>query len=299
VGGGRRSTRCKGGGGYTFDPNAAGFPQKESGFLASFPPVEAVVRTLTLLESLNRYPVASLAQLHHQTGIPKPSLVRLLQTLEGMGYVRRAPKLGSYQLTSKVRVLASGFHSEPRIVEVVAPLLDALTATVKWPAALVLPDQGAAVIRYSTTPRSPLALLHSTIDMRLSLATRALGRACLAFCGEEEREVLIRESLASGDPESRAALDRRSLDANLELVRRQGYALRDPKVRPVSKTLAIPLFDANRVVGAIGITWFASTMSDEEAIARYLAPLRRVADEAKVALSRLDESAETSAPQDV
>lgn len=260
--------------------------------MASYPPVEAVVRTLQLLESLNRYPVSSIAQLHQQTGIPKPSLVRLLQTLEGQGYVRRAPRLGSYHLTSKVRVLASGFHSEPRIVEVVAPLLDALTASIKWPAALAIPDQGMAVIRYSTTPRSPLALLHSTIDMRLSLMTRALGRAYLAFCEDEEREALIRDALASGDPESLAAQDRRSLDATLELIRRQGYALRDPKVRPVSKTLAVPVFDASRVVGAIGVTWFTSTMSDAEAIARYLGPLQQVAEQARAGLNQLEASAD-------
>ncbi|MES2184885.1 MAG: DNA-binding transcriptional regulator [Pseudomonadota bacterium] len=253
--------------------------------MASFPPVEAVVRAVQLLECLNQHPVTSIAQLHRQTGIPKPSLVRLLQTLEGLGYVRRAPKPGGYLLTSKVRILASGYHSEPRIVEIVAPLLDLLTEKVKWPAALAIPDSGAAVIRYSTIPHSPLALLHSSIDMRLSLLTRALGRAYLAFCDAEEREALISLADVAENPENIAVRNRRSLDATLELIRRQGYALRDPKVRPVSNTLAIPIFDAHRAVGSIGITWFASTMGDGEAVRRYLDLLQGVAAQAKLALS--------------
>ena len=254
--------------------------------MASFPPVEAVVRTLHLLETLNAYPVTGIAQLHRQTGIPKPSLVRLLQTLEGEGYVRHEPRRG-YMLTSKVRALASGFHSEPRIVEVLAPLMDALTAEVKWPVALVVPDQDAAVIRYSTTPRSPLALLHSSIDMRLSLVTRGMGLAYLAFCDPDEREILIGLAAQSKDPENAVARQRESLDATLELIRRQGYALRHPKVRPVSNTLAVPVFDANRAVGAIGLTWFASTMPAAEAIERYLAPLQGVAAQARDALASL------------
>ena len=254
--------------------------------MASFPPVEAVVRAVQLLECLNLQPVASIAQLHQQTGIPKPSLVRLLQTLEMLGYVRRGPKAGAYLLTSKVRGLASGFHSEPRIVEVVAPLLDELTQSIKWPAALAVPDNGAAVIRYSTISNSPLALLHSSIDMRLSLFTRALGRAYLAFCGEEEREALISLANIASNPEDAAALHRKSLDATLELIRRQGYALRDPKVRPVSKTLALPVFDAHRVVASVGVTWFTSTMSDDEAVRRYLGLLQSVADRAKKALTQ-------------
>lgn len=254
--------------------------------MASFPPVEAVVRTLRVLEALNTYPVVGIAQLHRQTGIPKPSLVRLLQTLAGEGYVRHEPRRG-YMLTSRVRALASGFHSEPRIVEVLAPLMDALTAEVKWPVALAVPDSDAAVIRYSTVPRSPLALLHSSIDMRLSLVTRGLGLAYLAFCDPDEREILIGMALQSGDPENAVARQRKALDATLELVRRQGYALRHPKVRPVSNTLAVPVFDANRAVGAIGLTWFASTMPASEAVERYLAPLQDVAARAREALIAL------------
>jgi IclR family mhp operon transcriptional activator len=253
--------------------------------MASFPPVEAVVRAVRLLECLNQHPVTSIAQLHRQIKIPNPSLVRLLQTLEGLGYVRRAPKPGGYLLTSRVRVLASGYHSEPRIVEVVAPLLDALTAIVKWPAALAIPDHGAAVIRYSTIPNSPLALLHSSIDMRLSLITRALGLAYLASCEPEERDALVSLADVADNPENAAARNRASLDATLELIRRQGYALRDPKVRPVSNTLAIPIFDAHRAVGAVGITWFTSTMGPDEAIRRYLGLLQGVAAETKRALS--------------
>lgn len=254
--------------------------------MASFPPVEAVVRAMQLLECLNRHPVTSIAQLHLETRLPKPSLVRLLQTLEGLGYVRRAPKPGGYLLTSKVRILASGYHSEPRVVEVVAPLLEALTEKIRWPAALTMPDNGAAVIRYSTIPNSPLALLHSSIGMRLSLITRSLGRAYLAFCEDEEREALISLADVAENPENIAAQNRRALDSTLELVRRQGYALRDPKVRPVSNTLAIPVFEAQRVIGAIGITWFTSTMNADEAIKRYLGLLQGVATQAKKVLSK-------------
>lgn len=258
--------------------------------MASFPPVEAVVRTMRLLESLNRHPVSSIAQLHRATGIPKPSLVRLLQTLEGQGYVRHAPQPGGYLLTSKVRILASGYHSEPRLVEIVAPLLDALTEKIKWPSALSMPDDGAAVVRYTTTPNSPLALLHSTIGMRLSLLTRALGLAYLAFCEPQEREALISLADVAENPENVAGQDRRRLNSTIELIRRQGYALRDPKVRPVSNTLAIPIFDAHRVVGAVGITWFASTMSADEAVKRYLGLLQEVAAQARAGLMATQEA---------
>ena len=95
--------------------------------MPSSPPVEAVVRALQILEALNRQPAATLTFLHGETGIPKPSIVRLLQTLEACGYVRHTDQRGAYRLTSRVRELTSGYHSEPRVVEVVGPLLERLT----------------------------------------------------------------------------------------------------------------------------------------------------------------------------
>jgi IclR family mhp operon transcriptional activator len=54
----------------------------------------------------------------------------------------------------------------------------------------------------------------------------------------------------------------------------------------VSKTLALPVFDAHRVVASVGVTWFTSTMSDDEAVKRYLGLLQEVAATAKTALAQ-------------
>ncbi len=49
--------------------------------------VQSVTRAFELLEELNRHRVASLHALHHATGLPKPTVVRLLKTLCAMGFV--------------------------------------------------------------------------------------------------------------------------------------------------------------------------------------------------------------------
>jgi len=68
-------------------------------FVGSFPPVNSVVRALDLLRALNRRPISSVDDLYVATGIPKPSIVRLLQTLEARGLVRHASQHGAYYLT--------------------------------------------------------------------------------------------------------------------------------------------------------------------------------------------------------
>jgi IclR family transcriptional regulator, mhp operon transcriptional activator len=246
--------------------------------VASFPPVNSVVRALDLLQAMNSRPASTIDELHGQTGIPKPSIVRLLQTLEGRGLVRRAPKRGAYCLTSGVRALSSGYHSEPKLIEIASPLLDEMTRRLKWPLGIAMPNSDAVVIQYSTIHLSPLSLLHSTVGLRLSLVSRAHGRAFLAFCDENEQEALIRILQKSELPEDFPAREDAAFRALLATIRSRGIATRHSMVRTVSNTLAVPVFEQSRVVGTVGLTFIASAMEAQEAIERYGADLRQLAN---------------------
>jgi IclR family mhp operon transcriptional activator len=190
--------------------------------------------------------------------------------------VRHAPQHGAYYLTSEILTLSAGYHSEPRLVEAAATLLDELTRQIKWPLAIAVPDADAMVVRYSTIPLSPLSLLHSTIGMRLSFVSRALGRAYLAFCEPDEQAMLIKLLQTSSAPEDATARDAVALRAILNEVCARGLATRDPHVRAVSNTLAVPIYEASRVVATVGLTFFASAMTPEEAIRRYRTDMLRL-----------------------
>lgn len=238
-------------------------------------PINVVVRTLQILRALNLQPVSTLDALHKHTSIPKPSIVRLLQTLEAEGLVRRAPQYGAYYLTSEVNSLSSGYHSEPRIVEASAAIADRLTQDLKWPVSIAVHDGDAMIVRYSTIPQSPLSFFHSTINMRISLLTQAMGRAFLAFTDPLERDALINMLVNSPQSTDGGVMDASALLGILKDVQACGYALRDPRVRPESSTIAVPVFEGVRVVATIGLTWFSSSLRVEQAVERFLEPLQQ------------------------
>jgi IclR family mhp operon transcriptional activator len=247
--------------------------------MSSFSPIRSVTRALDVLAAMNRHAFCALETLHQQTRIPKPTLVRILETLQSKGMVSRGPQYGTYCLTSEVKTLSAGYHGEPRLIEAAAAPAEALTRKIKWPLALAVPDYDAVVVRYSTIPHSPLALLHSTLNMRLSLVGRALGRAYMAFCSREERKVLLDILRMSSHEEDQMARNASQLQAMLKKTRQQGYALRAPGIRPVSGTLALPIMEGPRVVATIGMTWMTSAISDPQAVERYLQPLQALSEE--------------------
>jgi IclR family mhp operon transcriptional activator len=250
-------------------------------------PVNVVVRALHLLRAMNRQPVSTIDTLHKQTGLPKATIVRLVQTLVSEGLVKPAPKYGAYYLTAEVNALASGYHSEPRIVEASAAVADALTRSLKWPVSVAVHDGDAMIVRYSTIPESPLSFFHSTINMRLSLLRQALGRAYLAFCDPLAQQALLELLAHDAAPDVAAEAAAPATQQMLAQVRSQGYALRDPRVRPESSTIAVPIFEAERVVATIGLTWFSSTMSGAQAVERFLPALKQAAADVALALDRL------------
>lgn len=230
--------------------------------MAHYPPVQSVVRALTLLRSINQRRVATVRDLHKDTGLPKPTIVRLLHTLVSEGYVANDKMIGGYCVTSLVPALSAGFHGAPMIVEAARPWCSDLTRRHKWPIALAMLDGAHVSVRFSTIPDSPVSPFHATLNMRLSLVSRALGRAYLACCPDEEREILVQSLKKSTNPEDKPS----NLDATVAGVRsfvaKHGYAIRDPHVEPKnSSTIAMPIFHGDRVLATIGLTYFRSAVS--------------------------------------
>ncbi|WP_170182136.1 DNA-binding transcriptional regulator [Phreatobacter stygius] len=245
--------------------------------MSSFPPVQSVVRAFNLLVEVNRAGLTTVGDLHRRTRLPKPTIVRLLETLVAAGYVYRDERLRGYQVTSQVAELSSGFHGAPMVIEAARPWAAALTQQIKWPTAVCVLDHDAVVVRFSTIPDSPISPFHATIGYRLSLGARALGRAYLAFCPDAERRILIDLMKVSPDPENHL-LSEDELERLIATARRKGFAERDLEVEPRSSaTVAVPLMLGERVLGTFGITYFRSAVATPEARARLVFPLKEAA----------------------
>lgn len=249
--------------------------------MASFMPVRSVERALTILEHLNLNNVTAVRDLHAATGLPKPTIVRLLQTLEQMGYVSNDARHGGYQVTSKVTSLSSGFHGDPLVVEAGRAHAIMLTKQLIWPATIAILDETHMVVRYSTIPDSPNSPFHATINMRLTLNQHALGLAYLAFCNRDEQDLLIKSVLCpDGEADGRSIEKERVFRRKLQTVRSQGFAERIPVMKPKSSnTIAVPIISEDRVLGTLGITYFRSAYSREEAIERFVDKLQGAASD--------------------
>jgi IclR family mhp operon transcriptional activator len=261
--------------------------------------IRALERGLQVLGVLRASPISSLHHLHLTTGMPKPTLLRILHTLDQAGLVSRRLVDGQYRLSTYTGEVRKRDRHE-RVAEAAAPVLIRLCDKVKWPSDLFVPAGDHMEKRESSRPHSPF-VLQSNRDQQVGWGVgwllTGVGRAYLAWCPEKEREQILRRLRKSDNPQDRLAHDPKRLDRILDETRRLGYATRDPAFGGTSyrdflggsyggpprddglAAIAVPLTDGARVHGSINILWIKTAFTVEQFAARHLTDLQAAARE--------------------
>ena len=240
-------------------------------------PVEPVIRAFSVLEALNLRPVTSLAVLAQTTKLPKPTLVRLLDTLIAGGYVRRVSRRDGYELAERVVRLSGGFRHADAVVEAARPFLSALTAEHKWPVALATLNRDAMLIRASTTRESPFSTDTNLLNRRVPMLLSALGRAYIAYCPDQERRTILDLLRASAREADRPARDANYVRHLLRTIRAKGFASTTPVAGDPARGLAVPIPSGANVLAAMTLRYIGSAVSEDEAAKRYLTSMQEAA----------------------
>jgi IclR family mhp operon transcriptional activator len=240
------------------------------------------------MQMLQTSSIASLHDIHRATHISKPSLLRILNTLEHAGVVSRRLADGHYRLSAFARA-ARKRDAYERVAEAAAPVLDRLCQKVKWPSDMLVPAGDHMERRETSRALSPF-ITHSPFHTLRQIGTKVnwlltgVGRAYLAFCPAGERERILERLRRSDKPEDRLARDSRRLEQILAETRMRHFGIRDPGfvggpygTPPFDDGLAgiaIPLQDGRHVHGSINILWIKTAFTVDEFAARHLADLQ-------------------------
>ena len=240
--------------------------------------IEPVRRSFAVLEALNRRRTSTLGELALETGLPKPTLSRLLETLIALGYAARISRQLGYRITDRVLGLSGGIRFVDHLVDAAAPHMRRFTRGEGWPLYLGTISSGAVVVRFSTAPESPMSLDAAGYALRLSPFTGAMGRAYLAFCPEAERRDILAANGFPGGDLMKAGRRGLALAAALERIRRDGYAFQMPPKPRRTHGIGVAIRHGGHVLAAMSLRFTRSAMSEAQAAARFAPALARVAE---------------------
>jgi IclR family mhp operon transcriptional activator len=234
--------------------------------------VNALHKGLGILRLLNERGVCQIRHLHEATGMPKPTILRMLGTLAEAGYVSRDAESG-YGVTAKVRELASGYDAKTDLLRAAKPVLDKLRKECAWPVNLAIFDHDAMMIA-DTGKTSGIHSINSPVGTRLSATITALGRSYLAFLPEDEAARIL-SSLAKRGELASGGMDQ--MIQQLALVRRKGHAICNQELARTTRAVAAPILAGGKPVGAINMTAATQVLSMKKAEAIFAPLLKRAA----------------------
>jgi DNA-binding IclR family transcriptional regulator len=174
--------------------------------------IKGLERGLQVLQFLQSNPISSLHEVHTSTKISKPSLLRILHTLERSGLVSRRLGDGRYRVSANLTRMARRRAGYDRIAEAAAPVLDRLCQQISWPSDLLVPAGDHMEIVETSQTHSPFLIKVSGIGQPVNWLLSAVGRVYLAFCADKEREVILQRLRKSDKPEDRLAHDPKRLE---------------------------------------------------------------------------------------
>ncbi|MGO9361676.1 MAG: DNA-binding transcriptional regulator [Xanthobacteraceae bacterium] len=250
--------------------------------------VRSLQRGLEILRAVNASGGIRAGPLAQAVDLPRPTVYRLLVTLEELGYVERAVSSDQFRVTRKAAGLGDGFDAGVLVAQHLGPIIYDLGHRFVWPFDLLIYENAAMVVQETTHARSPLSIDRGMIGRRLPVLRTSSGRAYLSFCPQEERAVILRHISRLDDPEDRPFLVARVLQQMIHDTRERGYAIRDgTEFNPKTSSISLPIIRGDVVLGCLSVIWIKTAMTLDEAVGEFVLPLQ----EATAAIVRSIDSA--------
>lgn len=240
--------------------------------------VRSIQRGLEVLSEVNRSGGIRASELAQRLDLARPTVYRLLETLEELGYVRRSGSDDRFRVTRKASSLGDGYDPGLIVSEAAMPVIGDLSKKLVWPVDLSIYENAAMVVQETTHAQSPLSIDRGMIGSPLPMLRTSAGRAYLAFCPVAEREIIVKHLARIDDPDDRPFLDRQYLERMLAETRSRGFGVRtEGEYNSKTSSIAVPIVKSSEVLGCISIIWIRTALEPAEAMQQFATPMMKAA----------------------
>jgi len=214
--------------------------------------LSAVNRTILILETLSKINKINLEHLAKKTNLPKPTLLRFLNSLISLGYVHKDNN-DLYSLTLKMFSMGSNSLSHINLIDIAAPFADELCNYFKETVHMGILDENHAV--YVLKRESSYTIrMYSRVGKRIPLYCTAIGKNLLSDLDNSAIKEYIRDT--EFIPFTKHTLTKEELSSQLEQIKNQGWAEDDQEHEEGITCIGASIRDfSGQTVAALSVSW--------------------------------------------
>jgi DNA-binding IclR family transcriptional regulator len=240
--------------------------------------VPALTRGLDILRLFKRTrPVIAAPDMARELGIPRSTVHRLTQVLEGMGFLQKTNGDRDYTLGPAVLTIGFEYLGSLDVVDLAEQHLMRLRDETGYSAHLVARN-GREIVYLSRYPGRTTISSSIAVGATLPAHATVIGRVLLAdLSAEELRDLYSGQTMTRYTDQTPTTIAK--LEALLTEDRRRGYVAATSFFEPGLTTVAAPVRDrSGRVMSAISITALGITIPAEVVHGELKAKVLAVAD---------------------
>jgi len=239
--------------------------------------VESLARGLSVIQAFGRDRSAmTLSDMARATGLPKPTVRRVLHTLTDVGYVETDGRV--FRLTPKVMTLAMAYLGSDMVATVLQPACERVMAMTGESCFAGILDGDDMMMIAHANRRFPLGLVPS-IGLRMPALFTAAGRVMLGMLPDGELDKRLKKASLQGNTQF-TVTDKKALRAAILQARKDGFCMTKQEADLGYCAIAVPLRRSDgTAVGAFSIPARAERCAAEpDLMASLLAILREEVD---------------------
>ena len=243
--------------------------------------VRSLARGLQILRYLNISGGARVLEIAKALVLPRPTVYRLLHTLEEEGYVLFSATDARARVTPLTATLGENALGRSQLCQVAGPIMTEFTKCHSWPVDLSIYNDLHMIVQETTHGRSPLSIDTGMAGFLLPMLRSSAGRAYLAYCSDNQKNIILDLLSREGHPKDKYFLLPRWRRETLTVYTSQGFATRGPNTfRPKTSSIAVPICTCdNTILGCLSIIWITKAMTMDEAAQQYSKLLTQAASE--------------------
>ena len=235
------------------------------------------LKGLSVIEAFDRdHEALTIADVAKAAGLDRATARRCLLTLVKLGYAETDER--RFRLTARILRLGYAYLSATPLPRLIQPYLERLSeATGESCSASVL--DGTEIVYVARASQKRVVSIGLSVGSRLPAYCASMGRVLLAALPPAEARATLQASdIRKLTPRTATEIPR--IEAILEEVRRQDYAIVDQELELGLRSIAVPLRNsAGAVVAAINVGLQAARMAPERMQADVLPQLRAIQTE--------------------
>ncbi|TDC91172.1 IclR family transcriptional regulator [Saccharopolyspora aridisoli] len=185
--------------------------------------VQSVERTFELLELMaDAGGEVALSELAERSGLPLPTIHRIIRTLVNSGYARQQP---SRRYALGPRLIRFGETASRALGSWARPYLAELTEATGESANMAVLD-GAQIVYVAQVPSPHSMRMFTEVGRRVDAHATAVGKAVMATMPSDEVTQLLSRTAMNPQTE-RTITEVETMHEELDRIRKQGYAIDD------------------------------------------------------------------------